>query len=193
MNRRHFVGISLGTLLSAGCSRVNLQDAIFSQHLSDAASQVEQPKTIVVQSTTLLLSEKGTEWKTPADVRSVDPNIQESTASALLSVGNERQHVSLMSENLPHKLLLVYVTEEHVREIFETESLTRGWQQFYLEFPNSIGLLSFSSVGFNSARDQAAFVVSVSCGGLCGSGHLVRMARSPNGWRTEEAKSLWVS
>jgi len=193
MNRRNFVGGTLGALSLSWCSRGIAQDTLFAEYLSEIAGQIDQPKAVVVQSTTVLLPDRMSEWKTSRDIQAANSIIQDSTASELLSVGSTSRPISIPTARLPTKLSVFHVTEQDVRRIFEQASLTRSWEQFYREFPNSIGVLSFSNVGFNDLKDQAAFVLSVACGGLCGSGHLVVMKRSTTGWHSEESKSLWMS
>jgi len=68
------------------------------------------------------------------------------------------------------------------------------WRAFYRRFPGTSGLVTFSRVGFNPARTQAVVSVSHGCGGLCGSGSVVLLARDPDGgWRVVRSASTWVS
>jgi hypothetical protein len=68
------------------------------------------------------------------------------------------------------------------------------WRAFYQRFPGARGLVSFSRVGFNAARTQAVVSVSRGCGGLCGTGTLVLLARNPDGrWRVVGSVLMWVS
>lgn len=56
---------------------------------------------------------------------------------------------------------------------------TRGW--------TSVTLPGYSTNG------RALVYVSYSCGNLCGSGWLVVLQRTRNGWRVESGTSLWIS
>jgi hypothetical protein len=43
-----------------------------------------------------------------------------------------------------------------------------GWDNFYKEYPESGGYISFSAVGFDSARTHAVAYMGTGCGMLCG-------------------------
>ncbi|OLE51366.1 MAG: hypothetical protein AUG51_22965 [Acidobacteria bacterium 13_1_20CM_3_53_8] len=69
----------------------------------------------------------------------------------------------------------------------------RFWVYFYKKFPNSVGLIYFSRVAFNSARDQALISVEYSCGGTCGEGDFVLLKKEQNIWKIQNKIGLWVS
>lgn len=56
------------------------------------------------------------------------------------------------------------------------------WRAFYERYPDSPGLVQFSSVGFDPSREQALVYVHRSCGGRCGSGRYVLLSRSGEQW-----------
>jgi hypothetical protein len=43
-----------------------------------------------------------------------------------------------------------------------------GWDNFYSRYPDSGGYVSFSAVGFDSAREHALAYMGIGCGMLCG-------------------------
>ena len=74
------------------------------------------------------------------------------------------------------------------------EEPMRFWRAFYRRFPGSVGLVTFSRVGFNAARTQAVVSVTRMCGGLCGTGEVVLLDRDPAGrWRVVRSDMLWIS
>ena len=167
---------------------------MFSQHLSDLIGPIDQSVAIVIQSRTLILADRMDDWKLANDVQAASPSVQTSTASNLLSVGSTRRPVDLRHSVLLKDLKIYQATEAELRELFDApHSLTRAWEQFRMKFQKATHLLSFSNVGFNHPRDQAAFVLSTACGGLCGSGQLVLMKRGKTGWKTQESTNLWRS
>ena len=193
MNRRSFVALTGSPLLLGSCSRSREQNRLFAEHLDYLSRQIDQPATVVVQSTTFRLGDRLHDWKTSRDLQAWHPGLQGSTASDLLAVGHVPRSVELRDSRLP-RLTIRQVTEAQVRDLFDGPSLTLAWEQFRRAFPNAASLLTFSNVGFNAQRNQAVFVLSAGCGGLCGSGQLVIMRRQPTGtWRTESSTNLWRS
>lgn len=193
MNRRNILGVSAAALLLPACTFVCSQSDLFAQYLNAMVSEIPAPGTVVIDPTTLHLGVRLPEWSSAAHIQAFLPQIHESTASDLLAVGNQPHAVRLPTHRLSSKLKVIHATQEQLDRIFAETSLPRGWGLFYKEFPNSAGLFSFSNVGFNVAKTQAAFVVGSSCGGLCGSGYLVLMSRRATDWRVESQAHLWVS
>ena len=64
---------------------------------------------------------------------------------------------------------------------------------FYKKYPNFDGVISLSQVGFNERHDQALVYVAYTCGGLCGSGSYVLLARTNGRWLILRDEGLWVS
>lgn len=70
----------------------------------------------------------------------------------------------------------------------------RFWRAFHERFPSSSGLITLSRVGFNAARTQAVLNVDRGCGGLCGDGTIVLLARDASGrWRVVHTRGTWIS
>jgi hypothetical protein len=70
----------------------------------------------------------------------------------------------------------------------------RFWRAFHQRYPDSSGLISLSRVGFNAARTQAVLNVDRGCGGLCGDGTILLLARDAAGrWRVAATRGTWVS
>jgi len=67
------------------------------------------------------------------------------------------------------------------------------WERFYKRFPNSVGYVSLSRVGFNLSHDQAFLYVALGCGNLCGSGYYVLVAKDKGAWSVKHTDPLWVS
>ena len=193
LNRRGVLGASAAALLLPACSLVRSQNNLFAQYLNAVVSEVPSPRTVVIDPTTLLLRDNLHEWSSAKQIQAVLPPVHESTALELLAVGNQVHTVHIPTHRLSSKLKVVHPTQEQLSKIFGGTSLARSWEHFYSEFPKSVGLFSFSNVGFNVGRTQAAFVVGSSCGGLCGSGYLVLMSRRTTDWQVQSQAHLWVS
>jgi len=68
-----------------------------------------------------------------------------------------------------------------------------SWERFYKRYPDSIGWVSVSRVGFNLNHDQAFLYVDLGCGDLCGSGYYAFVAKIGGAWSVKHTYPLWVS
>lgn len=67
------------------------------------------------------------------------------------------------------------------------------WRAFYQLFPGSIGVTTFSRVGFSPDLRQALVIVDHGCGSLCGSGRIILLQNENGRWRIVVEQSTWVS
>jgi hypothetical protein len=63
---------------------------------------------------------------------------------------------------------------------------------FDMKFPNNMGFIRLSGVGFNRSHTQAVFYIDHFCG-LCGSGDYVLMEKVKGRWIVRNMRSLWIS
>ena len=83
----------------------------------------------------------------------------------------------------------------------QKQTLTKTGRENYLkkypeavtEFPPSLGIITFSKIGFNGDRTQALVSVNDSCPALCGSGQFYFLRKQDGNWSIEGVKELWVS
>jgi len=191
MRRRQLFGVAIASALGVSCSRENSQETLFTQAITDAVNEIETPRPVVVDPMSLLLNEQALlKWQLPEHIQATMPALQRSTAASLLVAGSKQRGVSLAHSRITRKLKVISPMASQIKRIFEER---QDWEEFYRQFPGSSGLLSFSNAGFNSTKTQAAFVTRMACGGLCGSAHLILMAREGVRWRTKGATMLWVS
>jgi hypothetical protein len=66
------------------------------------------------------------------------------------------------------------------------------WSGFWQANPNTAGLIQLSTIGFNSAYDQALVYASVAQGDLARVSFLVYLVRDPD-WRIESRRLVSVS
>jgi len=71
--------------------------------------------------------------------------------------------------------------------------IDRSWTGFYKRYPNSVGFISMSRVGFNGNHDQALLYIARFCGGLCGEGYYVILDKERGAWSVKEKTMLWIS
>ena len=84
----------------------------------------------------------------------------------------------------------VLVDKQEIDKIFKGGG---WWEEFYKRYPDSVGLIILSHVGFNSAMNEAMIYIQHSCGGLCGTGHYVLLQKSGDKWRVVKQNMVWVS
>jgi len=75
-----------------------------------------------------------------------------------------------------------FVSAEEQRNIFEKKGVVGRWKDFYKRYPKSSGHWSFSPVGYDTRGSEALVYVGHHCGGLCGTGHLVLLAKENGHW-----------
>ncbi|HEV2663515.1 MAG TPA: hypothetical protein VG324_01305, partial [Blastocatellia bacterium] len=80
---------------------------------------------------------------------------------------NVKSHQLTKSFDL--KLKYTLIPKEKIDQIFKDGP--GGWGEFYLQFPDSVGLITLSRAGLDSSGNQAVVYIAHSCGGLCGSGN----------------------
>jgi hypothetical protein len=67
-----------------------------------------------------------------------------------------------------------------------------GSAVFQKKFPQNIGLIELSGVGFDLSRTQALFYIDHFCG-LCGGGRYVLMEKVDGAWRVRGERYTWIS
>jgi hypothetical protein len=73
------------------------------------------------------------------------------------------------------------------------DGVDTGWERFYRAHPASDGFERYSIAVLTADRREAMILQERSCGGLCGSGALIRLERLKDGWRVVAVTGLWVS
>lgn len=93
-----------------------------------------------------------------------------------------------------HPALLIYtVSEERLVQLFENRPMPEAWNAFRAAFPGAKGLARISRVGIDSKSGQALLFMSMTPGGLGGSGHLFLLQRERSRWSIVEDVRTWVS
>jgi hypothetical protein len=68
-----------------------------------------------------------------------------------------------------------------------------GWDAFYREFPESAGFMQVTHPVLSENGNQAVIFVEASCGGVCGSGEVLLLERTGDGWKVLFNYRLWIS
>ena len=81
-----------------------------------------------------------------------------------------------------HRLTAKYVLLSKKRVI----TLFQQWQGDW-NYPHTIGVISFSRVGFNAAKTEAIVYVRFSCGRRCSSSEFVFLSKTQQEWRKKSS------
>jgi hypothetical protein len=68
-----------------------------------------------------------------------------------------------------------------------------GSENFSKRFPDSVGYVNLARVGFNRDHSQALAYMSHLCGGLCGHGFFLFLAKTRGEWKVETTFQSWIS
>jgi hypothetical protein len=102
---------------------------------------------------------------------------------------NAKSHQLTKSFDL--KLKYTLILKEKIEQIFK--SGLDGWGEFYMQFPDSGGLIALSRAGLDSSGNQAIVYMAHSCGGLCGSGHYMLLVKNGQRWIVQKKFMAWIS
>jgi hypothetical protein len=69
----------------------------------------------------------------------------------------------------------------------------KGWDAFYLEYPQSQGVLTLSKVGFNAKGDKALVYAGNQAYSLAGAGYAVVLGFENGAWKVLNQVMLWIS
>lgn len=86
---------------------------------------------------------------------------------------------------------LISVTQ--LNSVFSTGDIDDSWNQFYNVFPNSIGYIKLSRVGFDKSMTRAILYAENYCGALCGAGDYFYLEKRNGTWELIERKGAWES
>ena len=86
-----------------------------------------------------------------------------------------------------------FFSEEEQKRVFKKKGVAAGWNEFYKKYPKSSGFWDFSPIGYNTQGTEALVYLGHRCGGLCGTGHLVLLAKENDHWVVRNRVMLWIS
>jgi hypothetical protein len=107
---------------------------------------------------------------------------------------NLRRQISChLKAQLDTKIAYQFLSEAEYNRFFKKANLVAAWEGFYKKYPKSSGFWNFSPVGYDSNGGEALVYVGHHCGGLCGTGHLVLLAKENGHWIVKNRIMLWIS
>jgi hypothetical protein len=96
-----------------------------------------------------------------------------------------------LEPNLDVELDYTLMPEEEFQKLIRRGGTT--WAEFYEEYPEASGIVSFSRVGFGANEDEALVEMAYLCGDLCGSGGLYLLVKENGTWKIQESLMVWIS
>jgi hypothetical protein len=100
-------------------------------------------------------------------------------------------HPLAIKLDVPTKYVLV--GSKDLDALFSKGDFDRAWSRFYAKYPGSSGIINFSNPGFNRNHNQAVVSTGRGCGGLCGAGYFVLLAKDGSVWKIKTKVGTWVS
>jgi hypothetical protein len=105
---------------------------------------------------------------------------------------SRRQSPCQLKPQLSAAILYRFLSKKEHDNFFKKKGVG-GWKDFYKRYPKSSGFWSFSLVGYDTNGTEALVYVGHHCGGLCGTGHLVLLAKEDGNWMVRNRVMLWIS
>lgn len=88
---------------------------------------------------------------------------------------------------------MVLITSEELSYIFDSQDLNEDWVEFYNDYENSNGIISFSRIAFNDDKTQAIFEIEHSYASLGGGGSIIYLKKQNDTWTIIEVIPTWIS
>lgn len=103
------------------------------------------------------------------------------------------QEAKSLTRSFNLKTNYVLVDYSEIKRLTNLTNPAKAFEDFYLKFPESGGFMVLSRVGFNRKHDQALVSTGWLCGGLCGMGDYVLLAKKSGAWSVEKTAENWVA
>jgi hypothetical protein len=104
-------------------------------------------------------------------------------------VAKNRRSYPLMAL-LDTQIRHTYISEEEEHDLFQAEG---GWHNFYLKYPDSREMMSFSRVGFSPQLDMGLVCIGYQLGPLAGGGDYILLKKQDGVWVEEKRAIAWMA
>ena len=124
------------------------------------------------------------------DLQKIRQSTKDAPEATVVSFNVQRKRACNLQPQLSGSISYRIVSPEDLDKHFMRG---RGmWESFYKEYPKASGIVRLSPVGYNVEATEALVYIEHSCGGLCGAGYLVLLARQDGRWIVKDQITLWV-
>lgn len=103
------------------------------------------------------------------------------------------QNPKPLDRSFAQRLGVNLLSEEEVSQLFRSGSLADGWKAFYEKYPNALGIVSVSNIGYNRAGNQAFVMVGRTSGPLNGYGEYLYLEKVKGAWQVKKSLMAWIS
>jgi hypothetical protein len=194
------LGLSAGSMWAAGPDDAAVYAALLNPVVREAkADKANQTVSLVLHPESLVV-ERGTSLGpgSVSEILKMLPGADRRAAADLLVKVRKSVPIILPLTALDARLRVIQPLASQIDELFDGrdeahKSLGNAWDHFNTRFAGATSLVRFSAVGYSARFDEAIFLASIACGGLCGTGALVQVRKSSAGWRIANQRMLWIS
>jgi hypothetical protein len=120
-----------------------------------------------------------------------NPNIDSSLFDNYI-LQNDTSYCFSNNFNCPDLQIRLISTSE-LQYIFEGQDINNDWDKFYIDYPNSNGIINFTRIGFSKNHTQALFEIGRQYGSLGGEGQIVYLEKINNLWVIRNFVPTWIS
>ena len=170
-----------------------VESLVYSEIVDRMWEEMPKKVPIVVSGKTTALSYTllGTNAK---EIANLVPAATESVIFDFLGVG-ERQDEILISDLSPRsqKKLIVLSPTRYDKIFSSSVEPKERWRSFERQFPESLGLITFSRVGLDFANKQALVLMVTSSGGRFEAGTLVLLTQEGGRWKISSQADVWIT
>jgi len=147
--------------------------------------------TLVIAEQTIAITDKSSGGLTNA--KDVKESVAEASTEVILDflkVGRQQATLRIARAQVNSQLHFLIASRAVLERLERSTPETPGaaFKRFY---PDSLGLLQISRVGLNAANNEALVYWQITCGMLCGSGHISLMRLHDGVWREAKQEDLW--
>ena len=88
---------------------------------------------------------------------------------------------------------IILITDDEIDYYFGNIDINEAWGNFYIDYPNSAGIISFTRIGFNKTHTEALLETGITYASLGGFGNIVYLEKKNNNWIIVDKFGTWVS
>ncbi|SEM00665.1 hypothetical protein SAMN05518845_114172 [Variovorax sp. YR750] len=200
LNRRAalaaLAGALVPTLAFSGEPMRPVEREAIAAYLNTLDPGVMSPKKLIIEEVTAdtgfaFVGVDGAERET---LRKEMPQATERVIDDFLRVLAKASPLQIPSHLVRRNVRFQMVQVEDIDRLFDaTKNLGLSWESFYKAYPDAAGLVRISRAGIDEAASQALFFMSLSYGGLRGTGYFVLLHRPLGVWRVLATEQAWIS
>lgn len=104
---------------------------------------------------------------------------------------NKKMH-EIYEDSLLFDRTTFLIDKKECRSLINADGYELDYSEFYSKYPNAIGFIQVSKVGFNDTRDVAIAYCDYASGSMTGAGFLTLLVKREGGWTVKKIAGLWI-